>query len=99
MGKPHSGVTNSGFLWLGSYDECVATEAKVNISVSGTAAYKGRYCTAKFKAAFIQVKIYFFLFMLQVDDDDQFLRPFQHYLNHIEMMKCNHESAVQSSSV
>ena len=71
MGKPHSGVTNSGFLWLGSYDECVATEAKVNISVSGTAAYKGRYCIAKFKAAFIQVKLYFiyscFKLMMTID--------------------------------
>ena len=59
VGKPHSGIIGSVLTWLGSYDECVATEAKVNVSASATTPYKGRYCIVKFKAAFIQVKVYF----------------------------------------
>ena len=48
MGKPHTGLLEGDLTWLGSYDECVATEAAVNISGEITHPYRGRYCTSSF---------------------------------------------------
>ena len=48
MGKPPSGVLNGDVKWLGSYDECLAVEASVNISGEMTSPYKGQYCSATF---------------------------------------------------
>ena len=48
MGKPPSGVLNGDVKWLGSYDECLAVEASVNISGEMTTPYKGQYCSATF---------------------------------------------------
>ena len=48
IGKPHTGLLEGDFTWLGSYDECVATEATVNVSGDITHPYRGRYCTSSF---------------------------------------------------
>ena len=49
MGKPPSGLLNGDLKWLGSYDECFAVEASVNVSGEMTTPYKGQYCSATFK--------------------------------------------------
>ena len=56
MGKPASGIMDGHLVWLGSYDECVAIEATVNISGAVTHPYKGRYCKPSFKIGSGQVK-------------------------------------------
>ena len=48
MGKPPSGLLEFHLIWLGEYDECVATEATVNRSGLITAPFKGRYCRTSF---------------------------------------------------
>ena len=48
MGKPPSQLLNYHLHWLGSYEECVAIEATVNVSGQLNHPYKGRYCTATF---------------------------------------------------
>ena len=50
MGKPPSGLLNGAVKWLGSYDECLAVEATVNISGEITLPFKGQYCSATFTA-------------------------------------------------
>ena len=48
MGKPPSQLLNYHLHWLGSYEECVAIEATVNVSGQLNHPYKGRYCSATF---------------------------------------------------
>ena len=49
IGKPHTELMNGHFTWLGSYDECTAIEATVNISGMVSHPYTGRYCLASFE--------------------------------------------------
>ena len=46
MGKPSSGLMNYQLNWLGSFDECRAIQATVNVSGKRVSPFSGRYCTA-----------------------------------------------------
>ena len=48
MGKPHSGLLNAHFTWLGDYDECRAVQSAVRLPGETSSPYTGRYCKAAF---------------------------------------------------
>ena len=50
FGKPGSGVLEGDLKWLGSYDECFAVQARVNVSGSMMSPYEGKYCTVNFQS-------------------------------------------------
>ena len=54
MGKPSSGLMDGSLKWLGSYDECFAVEAKINVSGEVTSPFTGRYCSADFSLGQLQ---------------------------------------------